>query len=186
MKMTKAIKWTLSKLKKEGKLFSERQLRLDIYFKALESYREMATNNFASVIEKGDDLTRERMFDDIEHLLVDVPKAQAEKKAERYGLPSWAVLRRLIYERDKGICAVCGQACSFGAFDLGHLVDRFMGGTDNPDNLTVMHSHCNQLKPFHDTKEDALAWTSTKPIQRIWEEAVEEVLNLMEVGNATR
>jgi hypothetical protein len=74
------------------------------------------------------------------------------------GLPSWGTLRRLIYARDGGLCAVCGIPSHDEAFHLGHLQDRMVGGLDVPDNLVVMHRHCNMVKPLHESAEEAFIW----------------------------
>jgi 5-methylcytosine-specific restriction endonuclease McrA len=77
------------------------------------------------------------------------------------GLPKWHVLRKLIYERDRGVCWVCGRAIARDEYNLGHLIDRACGGLDIPQNLAVMHVRCNYLKPLTNTREEAIAWRGT-------------------------
>lgn len=93
--------------------------------------------------------------------------AEAEHGARRYAYAlaarrlhlSWSRLRRLIYLRDRGRCWVCGRRVSADEADLGHIVDRFRGGSDTPENLVVMCYPCNHLfKPGHNSKEEALHW----------------------------
>lgn len=71
---------------------------------------------------------------------------------------SWLSLRRSVYLRDKGIC----QACLLRAgvlWDVGHLVDRCVGGTNALSNLVLMCVRCNRTeKPIHRTRQEALAW----------------------------
>ena len=74
------------------------------------------------------------------------------------GLPGWAKMRRLIFLRDDGICWGCGNVVDWEYYELGHIVDRLMGGLDVPDNLAVMCVLCNRNKPFHRTREQAEHW----------------------------
>src|SRR5262252_755994 len=88
-------------------------------------------------------------------------RAAAEAAALAHGMPSWPMLRALIYERDKSICFVCGDVVKWEHFHLGHLQDRMMGGSDHPNNLVVMCNACNLYhKPLHETPEDAREWAA--------------------------
>lgn len=62
----------------------------------------------------------------------------------------WKSLRSNVYIRDKGICWVCNEFTELPDYDLGHLVDKCMGGWDDYDNLSVMHTRCNLSKPHHE------------------------------------
>jgi hypothetical protein len=90
---------------------------------------------------------------------------QAQEVAERAaiydGIPSWPVLRRLIYERDKGVCRVCRELIPPERYELGHLVDQCIGGLDVPSNVVVMCGDCNARKPVHSSRDEALAWCDT-------------------------
>jgi hypothetical protein len=66
-----------------------------------------------------------------------------------------------IYIRDKGICWICNEFVYPRDYDLGHLIDRCNGGPDTYDNMAVMHRHCNQTKPRHETLEEAMRWKLT-------------------------
>jgi hypothetical protein len=70
----------------------------------------------------------------------------------------WRATRRQVYERDRGICHVCGRDVAWDAYECGHIIDRVCGGTDRPSNLVTMHALCNQLKPLHETRAEYLAW----------------------------
>lgn len=84
---------------------------------------------------------------------------KAERAAIYEGIPSWGVLRRLIFERDQGICWICGTEVAWDGYDLGHLQDRLTGGLDIPSNLVVMHSFCNRgLMPIHESRAAAESW----------------------------
>ena len=54
--------------------------------------------------------------------------------------------RRLIWERDKGICYICQKEVSFDSFDIDHLVPVFRGGDNSPQNLAVTHPNCNRSR----------------------------------------
>lgn len=73
-------------------------------------------------------------------------------------MTAWRVLRRRVYRRDAGRCQVClGKVGRL--WDLGHLVDRAMGGGDLESNLVLMCVHCNRKKkPLHRTRAEALIW----------------------------
>jgi hypothetical protein len=79
--------------------------------------------------------------------------------------PEWLKLRSAIYIRDKGICWVCNSFVKLCDYDLGHLVDRCMNGTDTYDNVAVMHKRCNLSKPHHTTLEEATKWRLTATYQ---------------------
>jgi hypothetical protein len=83
---------------------------------------------------------------------------EAGRRMVTAGLPSWVVLRRLIYERDAGICWVCGAVVPDWNYECGHLVDRMVGGLDIPTNLAVMCRFCNRVKPVTTTIEETIRW----------------------------
>jgi 5-methylcytosine-specific restriction endonuclease McrA len=73
---------------------------------------------------------------------------------------SWAALRVQVYRRDGGICQVC-LARVGRRWDVGHLVDRCVGGPDTLGNCVAMCEHCNRRrKPIHRTLEEALGWVA--------------------------
>ena len=74
----------------------------------------------------------------------------------------WGRLRRALFLRDRGICQVCLLRVG-RLWDVGHLVDRCMGGEDLLENLVLMCVHCNRTrKPLHRTRDEALAWLSAQ------------------------
>ena len=71
---------------------------------------------------------------------------------------NWARLRVFAYLRDMGRCQVCLEKVG-RVWDLGHLIDRCVGGADELENVYVMCQHCNRTtKPVHRTREEALEW----------------------------
>lgn len=73
----------------------------------------------------------------------------------------WRRLRKQVWERDNGVCQVCGQAFEYEYYELGHKVDRVCGGDDVLDNLCVMCNVCNRLKPLHENLDEYNQWVSS-------------------------
>lgn len=59
-------------------------------------------------------------------------------------LSGYAAKRLRIYQRDAGICGRCGLPAAWDDWDLGHIVDRFYGGSNEDSNLRVEHKSCNR------------------------------------------
>lgn len=121
--------------------------------------------------------------------------AAAERAVLTHGLPSWQTLRSLVYERDGGVCFVCGKSTPWEYYELGHLHDRCAGGSDHPENVVVMCVTCNRLqKPVHHSRADAIAWAkstrsfngwrrSAPPLREVeWEECLAYWEGLPEQG----
>lgn len=85
---------------------------------------------------------------------------EAANKAVRRGTTEpWENIRQRIWERDGGVCDVCGDTIPIEHYDCGHIVDRVCDGTDLDDNLVVMCNVCNRLrKPLHETPEQYYEW----------------------------
>ena len=77
------------------------------------------------------------------------------------GSAKWFQMRSEVYIRDKGICWICNLFVDLKDYELGHLVDRFMDGTNEYDNVAVMHKRCNCSKPLHKTLRDVTKWRLT-------------------------
>lgn len=67
---------------------------------------------------------------------------------------NWSKTRVRIYERDAGVCQVCGRPVPPEWYECGHIVDRCLDGSDEDDNLVVMCIACNRLKDVHATPTD--------------------------------
>lgn len=52
-------------------------------------------------------------------------------------------LRRKIYERDGGLCQICGGPVSLRYMSLDHTVPRMIGGPTTLENLRCTHPECN-------------------------------------------
>ena len=51
--------------------------------------------------------------------------------------------RRQLYERDRGICQLCGEPVPFEKMHLDHIHPRILGGDHTAGNLRVTHKRCN-------------------------------------------
>jgi len=59
--------------------------------------------------------------------------------------PSWEALRRMVWERDGGLCRRCGEPGS----DVDHVHERHLGGADCLENLALLCRFCHYiLKPI--------------------------------------
>lgn len=91
----------------------------------------------------------------------------------------WSWLRGEVWERDKGVCQVCGDDLTEQDrfYECGHIVDRAIGGKDELSNLLVMCILCNRLKPFHYTVEQFEEWRSAGGVWGQRERAVTRLLD---------
>jgi len=56
------------------------------------------------------------------------------------------VLRRLIWERDDGVCGVCLEPVALEKMHLDHVIPVSLGGEQAWDNLQPAHPVCNRKK----------------------------------------
>lgn len=54
--------------------------------------------------------------------------------------------RRVIYNRYKGRCAICGKFVPYDEFTIDHIVPLAKGGDNGTDNLQCAHVWCNFIK----------------------------------------
>src|ERR1035437_8604527 len=54
--------------------------------------------------------------------------------------------RRAFYERDHGICGVCGEHVEYEEMNIDHIIPKRWGGPNDSANLQVTHEHCNDKK----------------------------------------
>jgi 5-methylcytosine-specific restriction endonuclease McrA len=91
-------------------------------------------------------------------ILEDEPHRCAAEAAQRGTALSWDQTRQRIWERDGGVCQVCGDAIAWQQYECGHIIDRCVGGSDRPSNLVCMCILCNRLNPLTKTRAEYLAW----------------------------
>lgn len=58
---------------------------------------------------------------------------------------SWE-LKKMVYAKSGGICAICGQPLSVNNFNIDHWKPINQGGTNELENLRATHKSCNRLK----------------------------------------
>ena len=61
-------------------------------------------------------------------------------------LPPYRQQKHVLFGQQEGNCGGCGTEFPFRAFDVDHIVPQSRGGTDHPDNLQLLCSHCNRVK----------------------------------------
>ena len=54
--------------------------------------------------------------------------------------------KRAAYERQKGICPVCGKHFEYGEMEGDHIVPWSKGGKTVPENLQMLCRRCNTPK----------------------------------------
>ena len=54
--------------------------------------------------------------------------------------------RKIIYQKSKGHCYICGEFVDFDSFQVEHKVPLSKGGTNEMENLYCSCEFCNQLK----------------------------------------
>jgi 5-methylcytosine-specific restriction endonuclease McrA len=52
----------------------------------------------------------------------------------------------VVFERDKGICGICGELVERDNFQVDHVIPISRGGASMYDNVQVTHRICNQRK----------------------------------------
>lgn len=55
-------------------------------------------------------------------------------------------VRRMIYLRNGGRCAICGKRLDLDNCNLDHRITLSKGGRDNVENLDCVHVQCNYIK----------------------------------------
>jgi|SRR5579859_6154136 len=52
----------------------------------------------------------------------------------------------VLYARDKGVCALCGEPVNRSEASIDHIVPLSEGGLHGPDNVQLAHRSCNSRK----------------------------------------
>lgn len=74
--------------------------------------------------------------------------------------------RAAIYERDGGLCGICGESVEFTAMELDHIQPLMLGGSDALDNLRVAHKLCNRRRGHADARAHGFVAYHPSPHQR--------------------
>jgi 5-methylcytosine-specific restriction endonuclease McrA len=75
-----------------------------------------------------------------------VKRSEAKRRAQRMALPTEDIDFTFVFERDGGMCGICGQAVTPEAWDLDHIVPLSLGGHHVYSNVQVSHPRCNRSK----------------------------------------
>lgn len=54
--------------------------------------------------------------------------------------------REYLYQRDGGICGICGEEADHSNWDADHVVPRSQGGPATLENFRVAHPTCNKKR----------------------------------------
>ena len=61
-------------------------------------------------------------------------------------VPPYRKQKHVLFGQQEGQCAGCETEFPFRAFTVDHIVPQSRGGTDHPENLQLLCSHCNSVK----------------------------------------
>lgn len=70
----------------------------------------------------------------------------AERRALKRTTQTEPVSHSVVFERDQGLCGLCGEPVSPSDWHLDHIVPLSLGGPHTYDNVQVAHPRCNLTK----------------------------------------
>lgn len=73
-------------------------------------------------------------------------KGQAVRRARLADAFVEAVDPRVVFERDEGVCGICGLAVDRADYHVDHVVPIFAGGEHSYANVQISHPVCNLRK----------------------------------------
>lgn len=73
-------------------------------------------------------------------------QSKAERRALKKALTVERVSYKEIWERDKGICYLCGNPVQWEDHHFDHVIPLSRGGPHSKDNIRVTHAKCNLKK----------------------------------------
>lgn len=73
-------------------------------------------------------------------------RASQARRARKAGCIVSKVEFQAIYERDNGICGICGKPVPPSELSFDHVIPLARGGPHTADNLQVAHLRCNKQK----------------------------------------
>lgn len=56
------------------------------------------------------------------------------------------IIKQNVWDRDKGMCGICGDPADFSNWHLDHIIPLSRGGTHTLENVQVSHVYCNLSK----------------------------------------
>lgn len=88
---------------------------------------------------------------------------------------SWE-LKKMVYAKSGGICAICGQPLSVNNFNIDHWKPINQGGTNELENLRATHKSCNRLKNDFIAEEFFQSMTTILAYQSMQNEEIAKVM----------
>lgn len=70
----------------------------------------------------------------------------AKRRAAKSNLLVEPVSRAVVWDRDDGMCHICGQPANRNNWHLEHIIPLSRGGEHSYDNTAVRHPRCNLSK----------------------------------------
>ena len=68
------------------------------------------------------------------------------ERSKRWSYEQRMTNRMAIYERDDGVCHICGFHVEVEEFEVDHVFPRIRGGSSDSSNLKASHRACNRRK----------------------------------------
>lgn len=78
-------------------------------------------------------------------------------EANKYNAKVEEVDREIVYERDGGICYLCGKLVDRDSWQLEHIIPLSRGGEHSYSNVAVSHARCNISKK-NKTPDEYFRW----------------------------
>lgn len=79
------------------------------------------------------------------------------RRARRRGALIEPIERQIVWQRDEGVCHICGQPADPVNWHLDHIIPLCAGGVEAYWNVAVSHPRCNDSKGKADPRVD-LRW----------------------------
>ena len=73
-------------------------------------------------------------------------QTSADRRAIRKGKFVESIDRIVVWERDNGLCGICGKWVTFESFTIDHIIPFSRGGLHCYNNVQIAHSKCNNRK----------------------------------------
>lgn len=71
---------------------------------------------------------------------------EARRRAQKRGTQTSRVDLGQIWDRDEGVCHICGEPVERGDLEFDHAIPLSRGGTHTKGNIFVSHRKCNRSK----------------------------------------
>jgi 5-methylcytosine-specific restriction endonuclease McrA len=81
----------------------------------------------------------------------------ADRRAIRKGRFIESINRLEVWERDRGVCGICGKWVDFDKFTIDHIIPFSRGGWHCYNNVQIAHGRCNNRKG------SSMPWEFVKP-----------------------